>query len=76
MCIRDRPGFRHLVLKPNFTEEIEWVTVWLESPKGRIEICRQGDEYRLKLPEEIGATVRIGRQRYEAEGECRFRNNL
>lgn len=71
-----QPGFRHLVLKPNFTEEIEWVTVWLESPKGRIEICRQGDEYRLKLPEGIGATVLIGRQRYEAEGECRFRNNL
>ena len=52
-----KPGFQHLILKPCFTEKIAWVKVWLNSPRGRIEICREGSQYRVRLPEGVQASV-------------------
>ena len=65
-----QPGFRHLILRPCFSEEtqIAWVKAWLDSPRGRIEICREGREYRVRLPEGVRASIQGKEEWLEVTG--------
>jgi alpha-L-rhamnosidase len=62
----DTPGFRHFVLKPHLTEQLDWVKSSVESPYGTISSNWTGGDgkfsWEIEVPPNTQATIYIPRR--------------
>lgn len=75
----DAPGFRHFVLKPHLTEQLDWVKTSVESPYGTIRSSWNSHDgvfaWEIEIPSNTRATIyvprRDGAELFESGQKCK-----